>query len=121
MYVNRTLFSALLEPIFFKRKILKYEVIFGFIALLSLSYMMYEKPDGIDTNYKLGYTYGIISAFLGTLFTILNAKYIQKIEASMITMTEMLGGTLLLPCTLYSLEIIVSSILKFNLMISYIY
>ena len=91
-----SLFSALLEPIFFNRKILKYEVIFGFIALLSLSYMMYEKPDGIDTNYKLGYTYGIISAFLGTLFTILNAKYIQKIEASMITMTEMLGGTLLL-------------------------
>ena len=91
-----SLFSALLEPIFFNRKILKYEVIFGFIALLSLSYMMYEKPDDIDTNYSLGYTYGIISAFLGTLFTILNAKYIQKIEASMITMTEMLGGTLLL-------------------------
>ena len=40
-----SLFSAFLEPIFFKRKILKYEVFFGAIVMLVLSYMLYEKPE----------------------------------------------------------------------------
>lgn len=100
-----SLFSAFLEPLFFKRKVLKYEVIFGLIVLIVLSYMLYEKPEyqNNQTNYFLGYVYGIISAFLATLFTLLNAKFINKVDATEITMLEMLGGilvvTVLFICT----------------------
>ncbi len=93
-----SLFSAFLEPLFFKRKILKYEVFFGFIVMIALAYMLYEKPnhEEININYSLGYIYGFISSFLATLFTLINAKFINKIEASEITMIEMLGGVILI-------------------------
>lgn len=96
-----SLFSAFLEPIFFKRKVLKYELAFGIIALIVLSFMLYEKPtnndiDNNDIDYTMGYMYGVISAFLGTLFTIFNAKYINKVDAAKITMIEMLGGVVLI-------------------------
>ena len=90
-----SLFSAFLEPIFFKRKLLKYEVLFGMIVLASLSYMLYEKPTS-DMNFTLGYTYGIISAFLATLFTLINGKFINKIDATEITTIEMLGGVIII-------------------------
>ena len=44
----------------------------------------------------MGYVYGIASAFLGTLFTMFNAKYINRVDAAKITMIEMLGGVLLI-------------------------
>tara|TARA_B110000240_G_C13482907_1_gene446093 strand:- start:517 stop:1377 length:861 start_codon:yes stop_codon:yes gene_type:complete len=93
-----SLFSAFLEPLFFKRKLLGYEVLFGFIVLAALSFMLYEQPEdnGHKINYFLGYTYGVLSAFLGTLFTMLNAKYINKLDAAKITMIEMLGGVIVI-------------------------
>lgn len=91
-----SLFSSFLEPIFFKRKILLYEVLFSIIVVIALTYVL-----DADTEYKLGYIYGILSAFLATLFTILNAKFIDKIDASKITMIEMLGGVFLITCILF--------------------
>ena len=93
-----SLFSAFLEPIFFKRKILKYEVFFGLIVMITLAFMLYEKPDNkfLNENYTRGYFYGFISSFLATLFTIINAKFINKIDATEITMIEMLGGVILI-------------------------
>ena len=98
-----SLFSAFLEPIFFKRKLLKYELLFGIIVLIALSYMLYEKPENKEINYVLGYAYGIASAFLGTLFTMFNGKYINKLDAAKITMVEMFGGVIVI--SLYFLAI----------------
>ncbi len=86
-----SLFSALIEPIFFKRKLLLYEVIMGVIVILALGFVM-----GAESKYILGYIYGIISALLGTLFTLYNAKYIKKVDAANITMIEMLSGVLII-------------------------
>ena len=93
-----SLFSAFLEPIFFKRKILKYEVLFGLVVVITLAFMLYEKPENkfLSENYTLGYFYGFASSFLATLFTIINAKFINKIDATEITMIEMLGGVILI-------------------------
>ena len=63
---------------------------------VTLSYMLYEKPENTEINYFLGYIYGIASAFLGTLFTMFNAKYINKVDAAKITMLEMLGGVIVI-------------------------
>ena len=91
-----SLFSAFMEPIFFNRKLLKYELLFGLIVFATLSYMLYEKPENNEINYVLGYIYGIASAFLGTLFTMFNGKYINKVDAAKITMVEMLGGVIMI-------------------------
>ncbi|MDP7566846.1 MAG: DMT family transporter [Flavobacteriales bacterium] len=85
-----SLFSALIEPIFFKRKILFYEVILGVIVLGSLAYVL-----GTDSKYILGYFYGIMAALFGTVFTLFNAKYIKKVDAAKITMIEMLTGVII--------------------------
>ncbi len=83
-------FSSLIEPIFFKRKLLLYEVILGILVFITLAYVL-----GADTKYTLGYIYGISAALLGTLFTIYNAKYIQRIDAAKISMIEMLAGVII--------------------------
>ena len=93
-----SLFSALIEPIFFKRKLLLYEVVMGVVVFAALAYVL-----GAEMQYLYGYLYGILGAFLGTLFTLFNAKYINKVDASQITMIEMLAGV-----------IIISSIFLFN-------
>jgi drug/metabolite transporter (DMT)-like permease len=93
-----SLFSALIEPIFFKRKLMLYEVAMGVVVFAALAYVL-----GAEMQYLHGYLFGILAAFLGTLFTLFNAKYINKVDASQITMIEMLAGV-----------IIISSIFLFN-------
>ncbi len=90
-----SLFSALIEPIFFKRKLLAYEVIMAIIVAAALAFIM-----GMETQYLWGYIYGILAAFLGTLFTLFNAIYIKKTSAAQITMIEMLAGVLIITCIL---------------------
>ena len=86
-----SLFSAFIEPVFLKRKVIKYEVIMGFLVIIALSYML-----GTDSENFLGYIYGILAAFLGTLFTLFNAVYLKKIDASKISMVEMLSGVIII-------------------------
>ena len=90
-----SLFSALIEPILFKRKLLKYEVLMGIVVIAALIFIL-----GAETQYFWGYFYGIMAAFLGTLFTLFNAKYIKKVGAAKITMIEMLAGVLIISCVL---------------------
>ena len=90
-----SLFSALIEPMFFKRKLLKYEVFMGIVVIAALIFIL-----GAETQYLWGYFYGIMAAFLGTLFTLCNAKYIKKVGAEKITMIEMLAGVLIISCVL---------------------
>lgn len=91
-----SLFSALIEPFFFKRKFLFYEVIMGVVVVLALAIIM-----GTETKYFWGYFYGIMAALLATLFTLFNAKYINKVGAAKITMIEMLSGVIIISCILF--------------------
>ena len=86
-----SLFSAVIEPLFFKRKLLGYEVVMGVIVIIALGFVM-----GMETQYFWGYFYGIMAALLGTLFTLFNAKYIKKVGAAQITMIEMLSGLIII-------------------------
>ena len=86
-----SLFSALIEPLFFKRKLLVYELVMGLVVIIALIYIL-----GTDSENILGYIYGVLSAFFGTMFTLFNAKYINKVSASKITMVEMLSGVIII-------------------------
>ena len=83
-------FSAMIEPLFLKRKPKLYEYILGIVVFVTL-FLMLEA----ETKYTMGYVYGIIASFIGTLFTLYNAKYINRLEASKITMVEMLAGVII--------------------------
>jgi len=91
-----SLFSAIIEPIFFKRKLVLYEIIMGVLVVIALTFIM-----GTETKYLSGYFYGIIAALFGTLFTLFNAKYIKKVGAAQITMIEMLSGVVIISTLLF--------------------
>tara|TARA_Y100000813_G_scaffold126863_1_gene91216 strand:+ start:2900 stop:3757 length:858 start_codon:yes stop_codon:yes gene_type:complete len=84
-----SLFSSILEPLIIKRKIFLREIILAIIVLIAIIIAM-----NADFSYLRGYIYGIAAAFLATLFTILNALFVNKIESEKITSIEMLGGVL---------------------------
>ena len=103
-------FSAMIEPLFLKRKPKLYEYILGIVVFVTL-FLMLEA----ETKYTMGYVYGIIASFLGTLFTLYNAKYINRLEASKITMVEMLAGVIILSILMLINKEIGISNLKINI------
>jgi len=103
-------FSAMIEPFFLKRKPKLYEYILGIIVFVTL-FLMLEA----ETKYTMGYIYGIIASFLGTLFTLYNAKYINRLEASKITMVEMLAGVIIFSILMLINKEIGISNLKINI------
>ncbi|MBL4662139.1 MAG: EamA family transporter [Flavobacteriaceae bacterium] len=80
-------FAAFLEPIFFKRRILWYEVFFGIIAISGL-YVIFS----IETKYVTGILLALASAFFGGLFSVLNGKFVQKYNPIAISLYEMVAG-----------------------------
>ena len=103
-------FSAMIEPFFLKRKPKLYEYILGIVVFVTL-FLMLEA----ETKYTMGYVYGIIASFLGTLFTLYNAKYINRLEASKITMVEMLAGVIIFSILMLINKEIGISNLKINI------
>ena len=103
-------FSAMIEPFFLKRKPKLYEYILGIVVFVTL-FLMLEA----ETKYTMGYIYGIIASFLGTLFTLYNAKYINRLEASKITMVEMLAGVIIFSILMLIKKEIGISNLKINI------
>lgn len=89
-------FTSILEPIFYKRKIIAYEVFFGFIVVCALGLIF-----SVSTKYVEGILLALSAACLSAVFSIINGKFAQHSSASIITFYEMIGGLLIL--TLYLL------------------
>lgn len=81
------LFSALLEPIFFKRKINFSEIILAVIVSGCILLIYNASPD-----YWLGIVLGVTCSFLSALFSVTNAKIYTRFPAYKIMYYEMIGG-----------------------------
>lgn len=84
-----SLFTAILEPIFFKRRVDKYELFFGILVVSGLLLIF-----SFETEYKLGITLALTAALLASLFTTINGKLIQKDNPYRISLVEMMAGAL---------------------------
>ncbi len=80
-------FTSILEPVFYKRRLIWYEVIFGIMVIMGL-YIIFN----VEGDYFLGIVYAIFSAFLSTIFSLINGKVAQKYDSSMISFYELLSG-----------------------------
>lgn len=80
-------FTSILEPIFYKRKLIWYEVLFGVLVITGL-YIIFE----VEGNHFLGIVYALISAFLSSVFSLINGKVAQIHNPSMISFYELLCG-----------------------------
>ena len=86
-----TLFAALLEPIFFKSKISALEVVIGIVIIAAILLII-----KVEYQYLTGIIVGLISAFLSSLFTVLNKKHTNNYHPITMTFYELLGGLLFL-------------------------
>jgi drug/metabolite transporter (DMT)-like permease len=84
-------FTSLLEPIFYKRKIIAYEVLFGLIVIIGL-YIIFR----VQGNYIYGIILALSSAFLSALFSVINGKFAVKYDPTIISFYEISGGVLFL-------------------------
>ncbi|GEM56412.1 EamA family transporter [Flavobacterium branchiophilum] len=80
-------FAAFLEPLFYKTKIVWYEMVLGLIVICGLSIIF-----NVETRYKTGIVLGIITAFLSALFSVLNGRFAKKYDATYIAIYELAGG-----------------------------
>jgi drug/metabolite transporter (DMT)-like permease len=89
-------FASILEPLFYKRKIIGYEVVFGLLVMCGL-YIIYD----VNGNFLYGITLALIAAFLSALFSVINSKFAKQHDPSFISLYQILGGVLFL--TVYML------------------
>ena len=83
------LFASLIEPLFFKRRLIFLELLFGLIVIAGL-YLIFD----VESKYTLGIIYALIASFLSALFTVLNGLYIKKYDAEIISFYQLLFGVL---------------------------
>ncbi len=82
-----------------KKRLSVTDLLLGMLAIIGV-YLIFH----FDSRYKTGIVFGIISAILAALFTVLNKKLLIRHEALTVTFYELTGGfiilTLLLPAYL---------------------
>ncbi|MBZ4037759.1 DMT family transporter [Flavobacterium sp. 17A] len=80
-------FASLLEPLFYGRKVLWYEVFFGLVIIAGLGLILQ-----VEIKYLTGVYYALAAIILGVLFTLMNGKLISDHEPSVITFYEFGAG-----------------------------
>lgn len=85
-FATNSLWAALLEPLFNRSRIKKFELFLGLVVLFGL-YIIFS----FDFQYKLGLLIGIFAGFTGALFSVFNAKMIKTVDSYTITFYEMIG------------------------------
>jgi len=89
MMATGALITALLDPILSKRRLLGYELLFGGITALGIG-MIYQA----EFEHIRGISIALFSAFLSSLFTILNGKMVQHARPITLSFYELVVGIL---------------------------
>lgn len=84
---SSTLFTSLIEPFYFKRKIKPYELIFGVLIMVGLYFIF-----SFEFKYLVGMVLSVISAALASWFTVINGILIKETKAKTISFYELLGA-----------------------------
>ncbi len=90
-FATGTLFTSLIEPIFYKRKIIRYEIVFGMVIIAAIG-MIFK----VETHYAWGIIFGMLAALTSSLFTVFNGLMVRRITSSVICLYELIGGVIAL-------------------------
>lgn len=89
MFSTGAFFASFIEPIIYKRTIIWYEILFGVIVIIGVFIITQS-----EIKYITGIILGISSAFLSSLFAVLNGKFLKHHTATVISFYEFLSGVL---------------------------
>ena len=79
-----TLFSSVIEPLMYKRKVRLYEVIIGLIIIAAIGLIF-----SIETKYWFGIVLGIVAAFTSSLFGVFNGIMSHQLKSGIISFYEL--------------------------------
>ena len=91
------LFTSLIEPLFFKRRLDFLELLFGIIVITGL-YIIFN----VESNYTLGIIYALVAAFLSALFSVLNGLFVRKHSAEVISFYQLASGVAFITCYIFA-------------------
>lgn len=86
---SASLFTAFLEPLFFRKKLKTSEVLLGLMVIGGL-WTIFR----FEAHYATGIALALLAAFSAALFTVINGRMIRTRGAGLISFYEMLGGTI---------------------------
>ena len=89
-------FASILEPIFYKRKVIWYELLFGLIVVVGLGIIF-----NVETKYTTGIYLAVTSAFLSALFSVINGKYAKEYDPNVISLYELSSGVFFISIYLF--------------------
>jgi len=87
MFSMGAFFASILEPLFYKRKMLWYEVFFGLVIIAGLFMIMQ-----VEIRFLNGILFALFSIFVSVLFTLFNGKLIQKHNPTVMALYEFFAG-----------------------------
>ena len=79
--------TSFLEPLFYKKKIIFYEVFLGLLVVLGTAIIFKTQ-----FKYMEGIIYSLISVIFSVLFTLINGKLVGQASSYTISLYELLGG-----------------------------
>ncbi len=89
-------FASILEPIFYKRRVIWYELLFGIIVVIGLGIIF-----NVETKFKTGIYLAVTSAFLSALFSVINGKYAKEYNPNIISLYELSSGVFFISIYLF--------------------
>ena len=89
-------FASILEPIFYKRRVIWYELIFGVIVVIGLGIIF-----NVETKYTTGIYLAVTSAFFSALFSVINGKYAKEYDPNIISLYELSSGVFFISIYLF--------------------
>ncbi|MDB4752276.1 DMT family transporter [Winogradskyella sp.] len=91
MFSSGAFFASFIEPIFFKRRILGYEIVFGLLVVVGVFLITSS-----EINYINGIILGLLSALFSTLFAVINGRFIERHNSTIISFYEFISGVVFL-------------------------
>ncbi|MBJ6367337.1 DMT family transporter [Snuella sedimenti] len=89
MFSTGAFFASFIEPIIYKRRIIWYEIFLGILVIIGV-YVITQS----EIKYVTGIVLGICSAFLSSLFAVLNGHFLKQHTATVISFYEFLSGAI---------------------------
>ncbi|MFB2119765.1 DMT family transporter [Parapedobacter sp. 2B3] len=82
-----TLFTAIIEPLFYRRRTSKVDVFIGLLIIIGI-YLIFR----FESDYIRGIVLGLFAALAAALFGTINSKLVKQSGAAVISFYEMLGA-----------------------------
>ncbi|RAV27667.1 DMT family transporter [Sinomicrobium soli] len=91
MLSTGALFTAVLEPLWYRRKPIWYEMALGLVVIFGL-YLIFR----VESSYVEGILLALLAALLSSVFSLMNGRFAKQYRPSVISFYELLAGVLFL-------------------------